>query len=118
MGSVPEAESIFRYLEAYFGSDIPEDILQRVSYNGTSAESMSTDEEQRERIQNAIEIKSLLQRNTEEMSNILRALNGEYIQPAPGGDLLRDGAGVLPTGRNIYALDPYRMPGPSATERG
>ncbi|MDD1427960.1 cobaltochelatase subunit CobN, partial [Dolichospermum sp. ST_sed9] len=36
----------------------------------------------------------------------------------PGGDLLRDGAGVLPTGRNIHALDPYRMPSPAAFERG
>jgi hypothetical protein len=27
-------------------------------------------------------------------------------------------AGVLPTGRNIHALDPYRMPSPAAMERG
>ena len=39
-----------------------------------------------------------------------RALGGEYVLPEAGGDLLRDGAGVLPTGRNIHALDPYRMP--------
>jgi magnesium chelatase subunit H len=45
-------------------------------------------------------------------------LNGEYILPAPGGDLLRDGTGVLPTGRNIHALDPYRMPSSAAYERG
>jgi magnesium chelatase subunit H len=32
--------------------------------------------------------------------------------------LLRDGAGVLPTGRNIHALDPYRMPSPAAFARG
>lgn len=32
-----------------------------------------------------------------------------YVRPAPGGDLLRDGTSVLPTGRNIHALDPYRM---------
>lgn len=25
------------------------------------------------------------------------------------GDLLRDGAGVLPTGRNMHALDPVKM---------
>ncbi len=49
---------------------------------------------------------------------MLRGLNGEYIPPAPGGDLLRDGAGVLPTGRNIHALDPYRMPSFAAYERG
>ncbi len=31
--------------------------------------------------------------------SLLQALNGEYIQPEAGGDLLRDGAGVLPTGQ-------------------
>lgn len=35
-----------------------------------------------------------------------------------GLDLLRDGPGVLPTGRNIHALDPYRMPSNSAWARG
>lgn len=49
---------------------------------------------------------------------VLRALNGEYILPEAGGDLLRDGAAVLPTGRNIYALDPYRMPSTAAMARG
>ena len=32
--------------------------------------------------------------------------------------MLRDGLGVLPTGRNIYALDPYRMPSKAALRRG
>ena len=45
-------------------------------------------------------------------------MNGEYLAPAVGGDLLRDGPGVLPTGRNIHALDPYRMPSPAAADRG
>lgn len=43
-------------------------------------------------------IRALLQRNTEEITAVLRGLNGEYILPEAGGDLLRDGAGVLPTG--------------------
>ena len=37
-------------------------------------------------------------RNTEELDGVLKALNGDYILPEAGGDLLRDGAGVLPTG--------------------
>ncbi len=63
-------------------------------------------------------VRDLLWQTTDELTNLLRGLNGEYILPAPGGDLLRDGAGVLPTGRNIHALDPYRMPSPAAYERG
>ncbi len=44
-----------------------------------------------------------------EIDGILRALDGRFIRPAPGGDLLRNPA-VLPTGRNLHGFDPYRMP--------
>ncbi|HSM80948.1 MAG TPA: cobaltochelatase subunit CobN, partial [Nodosilinea sp.] len=70
------------------------------------------------KIQQALDIGTLLAQTTDELTNLLRGLNGEYIPPAPGGDLLRDGPGVLPTGRNIHALDPYRMPSPAAYLRG
>lgn len=66
----------------------------------------------------ALRVCQLLERNTEELDHLLDGLDGRYIPPAPGGDLLRDGPGVLPTGRNIHALDPYRMPSPGALARG
>ena len=66
----------------------------------------------------AAEISHLLRRSDEELDGVARALRGEYVLPAPGGDLLRDGPGVLPTGRNIHALDPYRMPSETAEVRG
>jgi magnesium chelatase subunit H len=40
---------------------------------------------------------------------ILRALGGRYIAPVPGGDLIRSPE-IMPTGRNIHAFDPFRMP--------
>lgn len=70
------------------------------------------------KIEEALEICDRLLQTPDELTNLLRGLNGEYIPPAPGGDLLRDGPGVLPTGRNIHALDPYRMPSPAAYARG
>lgn len=69
-------------------------------------------------LEEAGEIRDLLLRNTEEVSGVLAGLEGRYVAPEAGGDLLRDGPGVLPTGRNIHALDPYRMPGIAAQERG
>lgn len=75
-------------------------------------------EELRKRIEEGLEICDRMLQTSDELTNLLRGLNGEYIPPAPGGDLLRDGPGVLPTGRNIHALDPYRMPSPAAYERG
>jgi magnesium chelatase subunit H len=44
-----------------------------------------------------------------ELQGLMRALDGRYIEPAPGGDLLRMPE-VLPTGRNLHGLDPFRMP--------
>ena len=96
LGEAPNEEEMRGYLEAYFGNEPPRD-----------------QERQEEE-----EIRGLLMQSTDELTNLLRGLNGEYIMPAPGGDLLRDGSGVLPTGRNIHALDPYRMPSAGAYERG
>mmetsp|Transcript_33214 Transcript_33214/g.67944 ORF Transcript_33214/g.67944 Transcript_33214/m.67944 type:complete len:1449 (+) Transcript_33214:144-4490(+) len=70
-------------------------------------------------LQEATNIIELLARSSsEEMDSVVNALDGGYVLPAPGGDLLRDGTSVLPTGRNIHALDPYRMPSAGAWARG
>ncbi len=53
-------------------------------------------------------IDALLRQDTE-IPAILRALDARYIEPVPGGDLIRS-TDVLPTGRNIHAFDPFRMP--------
>ena len=47
----------------------------------------------------AMEIVALLAKNVEEIDSVANALNGGFVKPAPGGDLLRDGTSVLPTGR-------------------
>ncbi|NOG71947.1 magnesium chelatase subunit H [Roseicella sp. DB1501] len=48
---------------------------------------------------------------------ILRALDGAYLRPAPGGDLLRSPA-VLPTGRNLHGFDPFHIPSAFALQDG
>ncbi|MFL0792182.1 MAG: magnesium chelatase subunit H [Prochlorococcus sp.] len=44
-----------------------------------------------------------------EMGSLLKALDGEYVLPGPGGDPIRN-PGVLPSGKNIHALDPQSIP--------
>jgi len=51
---------------------------------------------------------ALLQEN-HEIPALLRALDARFIAPVPGGDLIRSPE-ILPTGRNIHAFDPFRMP--------
>jgi len=52
-----------------------------------------------------------------EVDALLHALDGGYIRPAPGGDLLRTPE-VLPTGRNIHGFDPFRIPSNFAVRDG
>jgi len=44
-----------------------------------------------------------------ELGAMRSALNGEYVVPGPGGDPIRN-PDVLPTGKNIHALDPQAIP--------
>jgi magnesium chelatase subunit H len=52
-----------------------------------------------------------------EVEAILRALDGGYIRPAPGGDLLRTPE-ILPTGRNLHGFDPFHIPSAFALRDG
>ena len=127
LGEKPHAEELKSYLEAYFDGELSEDDIDGIvsrtdvypaSLGAKTQRVLKDDSVLSHKFKEAIDITNLLTQNTDEITNLLRGLNGEYIPPAPGGDLLRDGSGVLPTGRNIHALDPYRMPSPAAFERG
>jgi magnesium chelatase subunit H len=52
-----------------------------------------------------------------ETQGLLHALDGGFVAPAPGGDLLRTPS-VLPTGRNLHGFDPTRMPSAFAMHDG
>jgi magnesium chelatase subunit H len=50
-----------------------------------------------------------------ELAGLLKALEGEYVLPGPGGDPIRN-PNVLPTGKNIHALDPQSIPTMAAVQ--
>jgi magnesium chelatase subunit H len=52
-----------------------------------------------------------------EIPAVLHALDGCYLRPVPGGDLLRN-PDVLPTGRNLHGFDPFRLPSVFALSDG
>ena len=52
-----------------------------------------------------------------EIKNLLKGLNGEFIPPGPGNDPLRNIAS-LPTGRDLYAFDSAKIPSKEAYELG
>jgi len=51
-----------------------------------------------------------------EMRALLDALGGRFVEPGPSGAPTRGRSDVLPTGRNLYTLDPRALPTRSAVE--
>lgn len=66
----------------------------------------------------ATEVVPRLAGTTDEIPQILRALDGGFIAAGPSGSPLRGLVNVLPTGRNFYSVDPKAVPSRLAWETG
>jgi cobaltochelatase CobN len=53
-----------------------------------------------------------------ERDAVLAALHGKRVAPGPAGSPYRGRSDVLPTGRNLFAVDPRAVPTPSAHAQG
>merc|ERR1719482_2346105 len=117
LGVAPGAEQVEQYLEAYMDGRLPAGSAASIAHSASlGAEELLEGELQgadAHAVGEAVAVRDLLRETPGELEAVLKALRGEYVPSGPGGDLLRDGPGVLPTGRNIFALDPYRMPSPA-----
>lgn len=61
--------------------------------------------------------KALLESPQAELQSIVNALNGGYINPSSGGDPVLN-PDILPTGRNMYAVNAEETPSQVAWEKG
>lgn len=52
-----------------------------------------------------------------EIAALVDALDGRFVRPVAGGDLLRT-PNMLPTGRNVHGFDPFRVPSAFAVSDG
>ena len=53
-----------------------------------------------------------------ELEGLVRALDGSFVPPGPSGSPARGRPDVLPTGRNLYPIDPRAVPTRTAFEIG
>ena len=83
---------------------------------GAAPQSLTQDAELRIKFEALAKTDALLQTDSE-MASLLKALDGRFIRPAPGGDLLRTPE-ILPTGRNVHGFDPFRIPSSLAMRDG
>lgn len=66
----------------------------------------------------APEIVARVRRTPDEITNVLRALQGRHVPSGPSGSPTRGRMDVLPTGRNFYSVDPRALPSELSWEVG
>jgi cobaltochelatase CobN len=66
----------------------------------------------------ARELVPRLARTSDEVTSVLRALDGRYVAAGPSGSPTRGLVNVLPTGRNFYSVDPKAIPSANAWQVG
>lgn len=97
--------------------DILENIKKIACECGFNEENIDELDERLYEYDNSLITSGLHEISEGESRALLRALNGEYIEAGPGGDVIKN-PHILPSGRNIVQFDPRLVPTRTAYERG
>ena len=91
-----------------FSQELMENLVDGATTDTLQAQSLGLDAAHWDALKELVKTNQLLSQE-HEMQGLIRALDARYIEPAPGGDLIRN-ADILPTGRNLHGIDPFRLP--------
>ena len=109
------ADMLLAMAESTSGARLDRDFVRALA-SGVSVDAITKDKATREILANLKPSADYLAEDYE-IDGLLKALDGRFINPAPGGDLLRS-PDVLPTGRNLHGFDPFKIPSQYATQDG
>jgi magnesium chelatase subunit H len=119
VGKAPTVEEridmLLSIAEAAHGATIDDALRQAIHAMLTGTE-IKLNDAQRELLQKLAASNALLHEHFE-LDGMLTALDGRYVRPAPGGDMMRS-PDVLPAGRNLHGFDPFRLPSAYAVKDG
>ena len=97
------------------GAQIERETIEALT-QGASPESLSDNEAAAETLRMLARADAALAQD-HELKALIHALDGRFVRPVPGGDVLRT-ADVLPTGRNLHGFDPFHIPSVFAVRDG
>jgi magnesium chelatase subunit H len=119
VGRAPTVEErvdmLLSIAEAAHGATINDELREAIRAMLTGSP-IKLSEAQRELMQKLSASNELLHEHFE-LDGMLTALDGRYVRPAPGGDMMRSPE-VLPAGRNLHGFDPFRLPSAYAVKDG
>ncbi|MFO1125412.1 MAG: magnesium chelatase subunit H [Methylocystis sp.] len=97
------------------GANITRETIEALT-RGASPESLAASGDTVESLRTLARADAALAKD-HELDALMHALDGRFVRPAPGGDVLRT-VDVLPTGRNLHGFDPFHIPSLFAVRDG
>jgi len=122
-GAARSPESRQKYLRAKAEEVLRPFVFQRLSAAesvraaGCAAAADRLTQRLRDGFQRARQLQDGFAQTHQELDNLLAALAGRFIPPGPGNSPDRN-PGVVPTGRNMYVMNPEEVPSPPSWEIG
>jgi magnesium chelatase subunit H len=111
-----KVDTLLAVAEASHGQKPARDAVEALATGAVTAAALATDASQLAMFGELARTAEMIDRDSE-IEGLLTALDGRFVRPAPGGDLLRTPA-ILPTGRNSHGFDPFRIPSAFAVADG
>jgi magnesium chelatase subunit H len=111
-----KVDTLLAVAEASHGQKPARDLVEALATGAATVASLSNDAFQQAMFAELARTGEMIDRDSE-IEGLLTALDGRFVKPAPGGDLLRTPA-ILPTGRNLHGFDPFRIPSAFAMSDG
>ena len=111
LGSIAKAQG-----DAIVGEELLVDLIESVS-NGVTSEDLAAARKMNPTLMTRLTDAARALQIDAEIPSILRALDGRFIAPVSGGDVLTSPE-ILPTGRNLHGFDPFRVPSDFALHEG
>ncbi len=111
-GELPKGEKRIEYINSILEFDYKRNLREEIK-KVLRGEDIK-DKELKERILN---INEKIEQS-KEIDALLNAIDVKYIEPGPSGLITRGNEDILPTGRNFYSLDPYKIPTKAAYRVG
>lgn len=105
---------LIEYLEKYdFAEGKISDIIQKYFPNAKETQTL-----REVLVWVCREVVPRLRRTTEELDYTIKGFMGGFVSPGKGGTPTRGNTTILPTGRNMFALDPSAVPSRTAYQVG
>ncbi len=109
-GELPQGDRRVEFINAILEFDYRDKNLKNSSLRESIKKVLNNEDIEDKKLKERIIDLNKRMDDSKEIESLLNGFDAKYIEPGPSGLITRGRDDILPTGRNFYSLDPYKVP--------